>query len=45
VVKYLDYGDTMDIVIPVVVALRLSVQTIFSSLFLRVLGIEHEPPR
>ncbi len=35
----------MRIVIPAVVALRLSVQTIFSSLFLSVLGIKREPWR
>jgi glycosyltransferase involved in cell wall biosynthesis len=39
--KHLDYGDTMRIVIPAVVALMLGVQTIFSSFFLSVLGIKH----
>jgi len=38
--KHLDYGDTMRIVIPAVVALMLGVQTIFSSFFLSVLGIK-----
>ena len=43
--KHLDYGDTMRIVIPAVVALMLGVQTIFSSFFLSVLGIRREPRR
>jgi hypothetical protein len=43
--RHLDYGDTMGIVIPLVAALRLSVQTIFSSFFFSVLGLRHEPWR
>jgi len=38
--KHLDYGDTMRLVIPAVVALMLGVQTVFSSFFLSVLGIK-----
>jgi uncharacterized membrane protein YfcA len=40
---HLDYEAAMRLVIPAVVALMLGVQTIFSSFFLGVLGIKHQP--